>query len=310
MNSKNKTQIIVVGAGYAGVMATLRLSGKTRGLEVVITLVNSNDHFIQRPRLHQVATHQVVPQKPIVEMLRGHKVKFVPGWVTAVQPTRQTLTVTTDGQTQELPYDYLVYALGSVVDRDSVPGVREHAYTFDPGGPLSTLALCQKLEQLADPPGQVAVVGGGPTGVEGATEIKGIYPHLQVSLVTAGAFGTFKDERVARHLRQAFRQQDIHVYENAPVHRVKAGEIVLANGQAIPADIIVWAGGFRALPLAAEAGLKVNQRGQIWVDPYLRSVSHPNIYAIGDAAHTVEEPRGEIAHEPAYGGHDGGARSR
>jgi NADH dehydrogenase FAD-containing subunit len=58
----------------------------------------------------------------------------------------------------------------------------------------------------------------------------------------------------------------------------------------MPADIIIWAGGFVASPLAREAGLQVNGQNQVLVDPYLRSLSHPNIYAAGDAAYPVEEP--------------------
>ena len=290
MTHKNKTQIIVIGAGYAGIMAALRLSGKTKGLGVEITLINGVDHFIQRPRLHQVATHQAVPQKPIAEMLRGHAINFVTGWVTAIQANQNAVRVNSARKTVELPYDYLIYALGSVVDRDSVPGVRNYAYTLDPRGPLSTEPLCQKLEQMVDTASRVVVVGGGPTGIEGAAEIKGLYPHLQVTLVTGGEFGIFKGERVARHLRQAFQQQEIEVVEQANVKQVDAETVVLADGRSLPADTIVWAGGFRALPLAQDAGITVNQRDQIEVDPYLQSLSHPNIYAVGDSAWTVEEP--------------------
>jgi NADH dehydrogenase len=291
MDREKNTQIVVVGAGYAGIMATLRLSGKTQKSGATITLVNGVDHFVQRPRLHQVATDQAVPQKPIREMLRGHDVHFVQGWVTAVDPERHTIQVARDGaDPQELVYDYLVYALGSTVDRDSVPGVREHAYTLDPRGPLAAPALCQKLAEMTGQSGHVVVVGSGPTGIEGATELKGMYPQVQVSLIAAGEFGTFKGARVAKHFRQAFAQQDIQIIENAPVEQIRAGEVILAGGKKIAADVILWAGGFRALPLARQAGLAVNQKDQILVDPYLRSVSHPDIYAVGDAAHTVEEP--------------------
>lgn len=290
MHIQTKTQIIVIGAGYAGMMATLRLSGKTRGRNVAITLINGTNIFIQRPRLHQVATNQVVPQKPIVEMLRGHAVRFIQGWVTALEPQQGLVTVRMPDGPQQLPYDYLVYALGSVVDRDSVPGVREHAYTLDPHGPRTAPELRAKLREIAGASGQVIVVGSGPTGIEGATEIKGLYPNLRVSLVTQGCFGAFKGERVAQYLRQAFHQQNIPVYEHKRIQEVRVGEIILGDGEIIPGDLILWAGGFRALPLAQEAGLKVNQSGQILTDPLLRSISHPNIYAVGDAAQPVEDP--------------------
>jgi NADH dehydrogenase FAD-containing subunit len=65
---------------------------------------------------------------------------------------------------------------------------------------------------------------------------------------------------------------------------------MLANGQSVPFDVCLWAGGFRALPLARRAGFQVNGQDQILVDPYGRAISYPNVYAIGDAAHPVEEP--------------------
>jgi NADH dehydrogenase FAD-containing subunit len=54
--------------------------------------------------------------------------------------------------------------------------------------------------------------------------------------------------------------------------------------------VCLWAGGFTAPPLAREAGLAVNERGQIAIDPFMHSISHPEIYALGDAAHPLEPP--------------------
>lgn len=290
MMAKQNIKILVLGAGYAGMMAALRLSGKTKKLGVDITLVNGQDVFIQRPRLHHVATGQAVPQKPIADMLRGSRVDFRQGWVTALHPDGQRVTLQTEQGSEELAYDYLVYALGSVVDRESVPGVRQHAYVFDPVGDRSATDLHRRLLEMDGQAGKVVVVGGGPTGIEGATEIKGLFPNLEVSLVTSGKFGTFKGRRVESHFRDGFRKQGIPIFENRAVESVAAGELTLAGGQVLPFDLLLWAGGFRGRPLAREVGLVVNERGQILVNPTLASISHPNIYAIGDAAQTVEEP--------------------
>lgn len=291
MNRENKTKIVIIGAGYAGMMATLRLSGKTRGQNVTITLINGVDVFIQRPLLHQVATNQDVPQKPIAEMLCGHAVHFVQGWVTALDPQQRLITVKTPEGLEQVGYDYLVYALGSVVDRESVPGVASHAYVLDPAGERGTVALRQKLQAIGNTTQRVVVVGSGPTGIEAATEISSFYPNLRVNLVTNGVFGAFKNKRVEQHLRQAFHAQGLQIYEQSPVREVKADEIVLSTGDTIHYDVLLWAGGFRTLPLARQAGLAVNpQRGQILVDPFLRSISHSDIYAVGDACDPVEDP--------------------
>ena len=85
------------------------------------------------------------------------------------------------------------------------------------------------------------------------------------------------------------REQSISLREQCRVMKVEADSVVLGSGR-IPADIIIWAGGFRASSLARQAGVRVNAQNQILVDPYLRSLSHPNIFAVGDAAHPVETP--------------------
>lgn len=294
---KKQTKIVILGAGYAGMMAALRLSGKTRRLGTKIVLVNGTDAFVERPRLHQAAVGQNIPQTPIQKMLRGTRVQFRQGWVTTLDLDGRSVTVQTPQGEESIAYDILVYALGSMVDQESVPGVRENAYALDAHGANGYAALLDRLHVLAgrsaaedQVAGRVVVVGGGTTGIEGATEIKGRFPHLQVSLVTGGRFGAFKGPRVERHFREAFAQQDIAIREGQPVSTVAPGQLLLADGRFLPFEVCLWAGGFRARPLARQAGLQVNERDQILVDPLGRALSHPNIYAIGDASHPVEEP--------------------
>ncbi len=281
------TSIVVLGAGYGGLLAALRLAGKTKHDNTSITLVSALDHFVERPRLQEKATGAALPTRPIPHMLRGSKAQFLQGWVTAIDPARQRVQVDTADGAQALPYDYLIYALGSSVDRHTVPGVDDYAYTLDAYGEMATDALHARLAQHAH---RVLVVGAGATGIEAVTQVKGIYPHLDVSLVTQGEAGAFKGARVQKHIRQALQEQDITLYENHAVSKVERDGVRLDNGQSLSSDTTLWAAGFMAPAIAREAGLQVNKRNQILVDPSLRSLSHPSIYAVGDAAQTVEEP--------------------
>jgi NADH dehydrogenase FAD-containing subunit len=283
------TKIIVLGGGYSGVMAALRLAGKTKRLNTSITLVNALEHFVERPRLHEQVTGMVPNHHPIAHMLRDTQARFLQGWVTALDPARQRVHIQTTSGKQQLAYDYLVIALGSRVDRHAIPGVDDYAFTLDPYGNLTSETLKSKLTTYGQNPFRMVVVGGGATGVEAATQVKGSYPHSEVSIVTQGAVGAFKGARVQRHISEALREQAIAIYENVRVNRVERNGVVLDSGQ-LPADIIIWAGGFVASPLARQAGLRVNAQNQVLVDPYLRSLSHPNIFAVGDAAYSVEEP--------------------
>ncbi|HEV2236839.1 MAG TPA: FAD-dependent oxidoreductase, partial [Ktedonobacterales bacterium] len=198
--------------------------------------------------------------------------------------------VSAGGQEQALSYDYIVYALGSDVDRAGVPGVAEHAYTLTPRGERSAEALRGVLPALNAAGARVVVCGGGPTGLETAAEFATSYPHLKVRLVTEGALGAQFGTGVARSIRRTLTREGVTISDHTSVAEVRADGVVTGDGTAIPAELVLWAGGFAVPPIARAAGLEVNARGQVVVDPLLRSRSHPAIYAIGDAANPAERP--------------------
>ncbi|MCO5996238.1 NAD(P)/FAD-dependent oxidoreductase [Actinoallomurus rhizosphaericola] len=265
-------RILVLGAGYSGLVAA-QLTARHRDTRV--TLVNASDRFVERVRLHQVATGQEVRTRPIAELLGGAPVEFVVGRVTAIDAAKREAELA-DGR--RLGYDTLIYALGSRSDVESVPGAAEHAR------PLATADDAVRLrDRLADG-GAVAVVGGGLTGVEAATELAEARPDLTVRLLTAGRLGAALSERGRRHLRRVFDRLGVEIREDARVTEVRADGVLLTGGEFVPAGTVVWTAGFRVPDLARQAGFAVDEHGRMLVDAALRSVSHPEVYGIGDAA--------------------------
>lgn len=283
------TRIVVIGAGYAGLLAAIRLAGKSKRQDAQVTLINPVDTFVERVRLHEYVMNVPLKPRSIAALIRGTGVQFVRGWVTKVDPAAHEIVL--DNQ-QHLGYDYLVYALGSMVNRDSTPGVREHAHVLNPHG--SAEKLRDELVALGQTGGRVLVVGGGATGIEAAAEIKGAYPQLQLGLVTQGEIGTFKGAKVQTMIQASLQSQHISLHPHQQVEAVQKNALILRNSPPMPFDLCLWAGGFTAPPLAREAGLQVNGLGQILVDPLLRSVSHPEIYAVGDAGWPVHQPGAPI----------------
>src|SRR5207248_1481743 len=284
------TRILVIGAGYAGLLFTTRLAGKVARQHVHIALVNESDTFTERPRLHQFAANRVVQWRSIPQMLRRTHVQFLQGRVTSIDPAHHEIVVVDQQHTHHVEYDYLVYALGSVTDRQSVPGVAQYAYTLTASGPLSAAALRETLPSVEAKHGHVVICGGGPTGIETAAEVATAYPHLTVHLVTQGPFSLFLGKTVASSIRRSLTRVGVEIIDQTTVAAVRAHSVVIDQASEIPCDLCVWTGGFVAPSLAREAGLVVNERNQIIVDPFLRSISHPEIYAIGDAAHPRENP--------------------
>ena len=284
------TRILVIGAGYAGLLFTMRLAGKVARQHVQITLVNESDTFTERPRLHQFATNQVVQWRSIPQMLRQTNVQFIQGRVTSIDPAHHEIVVEDQQQTHQLEYDYLVYALGSETDRKLVPGVAQYAYTLVARGPLSAAALRETLPSIEARGGQIVVAGGGATGIETAAELASAYPHIKVRLVTREPLALFLGKSVASSIRSSLQRLGVEIIDQTSVTAVRAQSVVLDQGSEVPCDLCIWTGGFVAPPLAREAGLAVNERNQVIVDPFLRSISHPEIYAVGDAASPREDP--------------------
>ena len=289
------TRIVVVGAGYAG-LAAAKLAARWTGAEV--TLVNAGDRFVERVRLHQLAAGQPLRDLPLAGLLRGTGVRLVVDRVTGIDAA--TRTVRLGGR--ELGYDRLVYAAGSQADLDSVPGAARYAY------PLASYPEASRLRaHLADSGdgGTVAVVGGGLTGIEAAAELAETLHRLKVRLVTGGVLGEALSLRGRRYLWRTFERLGVDVRECARVAEVRADGLLLAGGgDSAPGDLprserapgtgagsdhvaattVVWTAGFRVSDLARRAGLAVDGAGRMIVDQTLRSVSHPEVSGVGDAA--------------------------
>ncbi|KFK89838.1 oxidoreductase [Streptomyces sp. JS01] len=273
-------RVVVIGAGYTGATAAGRLARRLRGEDVSITLVNAEADFVERVRMHQLAVGQPLRPRPFDEMFAGTGVELRLGRVTGVDVDRRTVTVTGADGASDLEYDTLVYALGSAWNTQGVPGTTEHAHEI--AGRDGALRLRDRLAALA-PGSPVTVVGGGLTGVEAATELAETRPDLDVSLIARAGLGDWLSLKGARHLRKVFTTLRITTHEHTTVTAVHADRVTTTEGD-IPAAVTIWTTGFAVHPIARATTLETGDTGQITVDATMRSLSHPDVYAIGDAA--------------------------
>ncbi|MDX3433786.1 MULTISPECIES: NAD(P)/FAD-dependent oxidoreductase [unclassified Streptomyces] len=276
-----KHRIIVLGAGYTGASAAGRLARRLRREDVAITLVTAEPDFVERVRMHQLATGQDLRPRPFSEMFAGTGVELRFAQVTGVDVGRRTVAVTDADGAGELEYDSLVYALGSGWNSQGVPGTDEHAYEI--AGRPGALRLRERLAGL-DAGAPVVVIGGGLTGLEAATEIAETRPDLDVALAIRGGLGDTLSPKGRQHLRKVLAHLGITVHEHSAVTAVEADRVTTADGTSLPSAATVWTTGFAVHPIAKATALEVSDTGQIVVDGAMRSVSHPDVYAIGDAA--------------------------
>ncbi|WP_371627668.1 FAD-dependent oxidoreductase [Streptomyces sp. NBC_01116] len=281
-----KHRIVVLGAGYAGAFAAGNLARRLSPADTEITVVNAAPDFVERMRLHQLASGQDLASRELADVFAGTGVRLRLARVTGIDPEHRSVAVTGEDGDGEVAYDTLLYALGSSVAHHDVPGAAE--YAFDVAGRSSALRLRERLAGLGGG-GTVVVVGEGLTGIETATELAESRPGLSIALAARGEPGAWLSPKARRHLRGAFDRLGVTVHEHTAVAAVGPTQVITADGRSVPADVTVWSAGFAVHPMAAAAGLEVSGTGRIVVDSSMRSVSHPDVYAAGDSAYAIGE---------------------
>ncbi|GII97598.1 NAD(P)/FAD-dependent oxidoreductase [Sinosporangium siamense] len=293
-NTATAHHVVILGAGYAGMAAAIQLAARVKRREdVQVTLVNAQERFTERMRLHMTATGQQLAELSVPELLEGTGAQFVRGWVTAVDPDAKTVRIDDD---RVLHYGTLVYGLGGVADTSAAPGAEDHAYTLSSAQDADLLA--DRLARLGS--GTVVVAGSGLTGVEAAAEIAERHPALNVVLLGRREPGAAMNPKAKAYLHAALDRLGVQVRAGVEVVKVLPDAVELAGGESVVADAVLWTSGTRVSPLAAAAGLAVDERGRIVTDAALRSVSHPEVYAIGDAA-SIRQGYG-VMHGTCQGG--------
>lgn len=285
-STKQTPHVVVLGAGYAGVMATNRLLSRLDELgqtgRVEVTVINPRPEFVQRIRLHQLATAGETVTAPLAGLLHP-QARLQVDAVTHIDPEAQ-LVLADSG---ELRYDKLIYAVGSRTAQ-SVPGSERHTHQI--GDLAGALATGQALSELGAG-AQIVVVGGGLTGVETAAELAERRPDLVITLLASRPLGSALSPRGRKLLHRTLTRLGVVVHEGAQVTRVEAGRLHTADGRSWHHDLCLWAASLSAPSLAADSGLAVDGRGRLLVDSALRQPQFSQIVGAGDAV----APPAEVA---------------
>lgn len=267
-------QVLVLGAGYAGVLCANRVAARVGGAARV-TLVSATAEFVDRIRLHEALAGRALPRRTVQSFLRDD-VRFVEGRVDAVRVAERVVTVS--GR-DPLRFDAMVCALGSRWS-SPVPGAREHAAGLAGRGSAERVAAT--LRTLA-PGAAVTVLGGGLTGVEVATEVAEAWPALRVSLISS-TLAQGLSEAGRDYVRATLRALGVTLVEGARATAVSSDAVTLSDGREVPSSVTVWAGGFVGAAPDIDADWPLDADGRVVVDADLGVRGCPGVFAAGDAA--------------------------
>lgn len=332
--------VVVVGGGAGGLELAAKL-GRRFGPEKVY-LIDKMDEHIWKPSLHEVAAGTLDIHREGLSyfmLARDNGFTFVPGRLHALDREHKTLSLeavcNAEGEevlpARTLEYGVLVLAVGSKSNFFNTPGAEEHAIALDSTHQaerfrmrlLYELTRSSRVKSAEGDVGplEIAIVGGGATGVELAAELMEADASLQaygtntldqarslhITLIEgADRILAALPSKVSLRATQLLQKRGVTVHAGVRVSEVSKGVLKDTKGAQYPADLCVWAAGIKAPAFLTELGLEVNRINQLVVNDHLQTAD-PHIYALGDCAQApwggeqgqYLPARAQVAHQQA-----------
>lgn len=336
------TRIVIVGGGAGGLELAAKLGRRLgRRGRAQITLIDPGWTHTWKPLLHEVAAGTLNAGEHQVEYLAlAHRChfRFRLGRVDGLDRRKRQVIVAPSYNDAGLeitprrsfPYDLLVFAVGSVTNDFGTPGVAEHCLFLDTTRQAQDfqqhlLGFLLRAHTQGRPiePGQldVAIIGGGATGVELAAQMHTVTrrlaaygldtirpeEHVRMTLVEASPrLVSALPERLSAKVREQLERLDITVLTDERVVEVTTEGLKMASGDFIQAPMKVWCAGIKGPEFLKDLdGLETNRANQLLVEPTLQTTRDPDIYAFGDCAACPMDdgelvpPRAQAAHQQA-----------
>ncbi|ASY11491.1 NADH dehydrogenase [Candidatus Planktophila dulcis] len=295
MPSSTRPRVVILGAGFGGLGAAKALAGKAD-----VTLVDRHNFQTFLPLLYQVSTAGLAADHvvhPVRGALRDTGVKFRMGSPISVDHKNKTVKL---DSSETLEFDHLIVALGSSTADFGVPGVSEHGLGMKSvhEALMIRAEVMRRFEDLCrfedNTRLSIAVVGGGPTGVEMAgalaelkrgplkNDLAHAADHMDIYLIEAGPrILPMFSEKLSARAESDLHKLGVFVKTNTSVREIKSRQIIVKTGEPIPAEVTIWAAGVKGEPTAGLLNLPIAGT-RIDTDENLEVNHYPNIWAIGD----------------------------
>jgi len=308
MTLNNKPRIVVLGAGYAGMMTTKRLIKNLSPDEAEIILVNKHNYHYQTTWLHELAAGTINQNQVrimIRDIINPNRVRLIYDTVVKIEKDDNRVIL----ENSELTYDYLVVCLGYETNTFGIKGMDEHAFfieDFDSCRLIREHIEYQFAKFNNDPNAHesslnILVGGGGFTGIEFVGELVEKVPKLckkydidrgKVKIVNVEAAPSILpnfDKDLVTYARKSLQERGAHIMEGTRIHEcTEEGFIVGENNELIKAGTIVWTGGVTGSSILGKSGFDLT-KGKVTVHGDLRAPGYNNIFILGDCAWVMDK---------------------
>jgi NADH:ubiquinone reductase (H+-translocating) len=321
MRSTDEPQVVVLGAGFAGVSALRALADAP----VRVTLVDEHPYNTFRPLLYQVATGGLNPGDitfPLRYLSARRHARYRRAKVTGIDHDGRRVLV---DEGAPIEYDYLIIGVGSTTNHFGVPGAAEHTLSmYTRADALGVRdAIFGGVEKIAGQSATgtgrytIVVVGGGPTGVEMAGAIAGLrsamlaptFPELnpsEIKVVLVEMMDALLlpfDKKLQQYTYRHLIKRGVDVRLGTAISAVAKDHVELKDGTSIRADLVIWAAGVAGHPEVTQWGLPLGRGGRIIIGDDLRVSDHDREFAVGDGAINPDNPMPQLSAPAIQMGH-------
>ncbi len=300
--------IVIIGAGYGGVTAALRLSRLLRAMpQYRICLIDKNPFHTFKTQLHEAAVRRAEVSVPIERIIKKTSINFIQEEVKAIDAINGKVVTAT----QELYYAYLVIALGSITNYYNIPGLKEHSLTLQSLEDAQSIyehinGLCDEalLTTNSDVKRDIlrfVIGGGGLTGVELAGELADhlnkradiVKEGFEIILIEGGQrLVPSLEEGLSAEVYRRLTDKGVKVMTGLRITERTKEAITLSNGEVLRSYTLIWTGGIKIGGIIEDSGLKTGQMGRILVNEYLQAIDFPQVFAVGDNALAINPKTG------------------
>ncbi|AWB57552.1 NAD(P)/FAD-dependent oxidoreductase [Colwellia sp. Arc7-D] len=337
--SNTTPKIVIIGGGAGGLELATQLGHKLGKKNLAdILLIDKNRTHIWKPLLHEVATGSIDPDLDGVVYsahAAKHYYRFQLGTFCNIDQSNKTITLAALYDEldhiilpeRKVKYDHLVIAIGSVSNDFNTPGIKEHCYFLDSNQQAERFqhTLLDSFTRLHQDDNQqqslnIAIVGGGATGVELSAELYHVSEllklygltnmsakRLHIHLIEAGPrILPALPERIATSAKRELLKLGVNVRENTQVKAATEYGFITNEDENINANIMLWAAGVKAPDFIKELGIfELTRSNQILVNQFLQSSVDDSIFVLGDCCAFTQPdgkqvpPRAQSAHQMA-----------
>lgn len=292
-------KIVILGAGYGGILTALRLQKQLNYNEADVTLVNKHDYHYITTHLHMPAAGTDNPENArvsISKLIDEFKIDFVKSTVVQIRPQDKKV-ILEDGT---LSYDYLVIGVGGEPETFGIPGLGEYAMNIRSINSVRLIRehISYQFAKYKREPHRsdylTFVIGGaGFTGIEFIGELADRIPQLcreydvdpqLVKIYNIEAAPTALpgfDPELVEYAMDVLKKKGVTFKIGTAIKECTPDGVIVGEGEEIKSQTVIWTGGIRGNRLIEEAGFET-MRGRVKVDEYLRAPGHDNIYIVGD----------------------------